>query len=186
MPRHTSQAHVTGSNQLDITSCTSSGERNSQAKPTLGDSREEKEGMRCLGMVRLLGMEPTAEGQGGRQPSSGGERLINGGMFGLSGMGPTAIAAGVARVHAMRGTPRYAWLGAKVHAAGCAPWVPLSLLPTWQRSAARLQRVQQVSREGADLDLGEGSQLCWVGWKAGHQELVRRSQRKGGEGECAP
>ena len=31
--------------------------------------------------------------------------------------------------------------------------------PTWQRSAARLQRVQQVSREGADLDLGEGAQL---------------------------
>ncbi len=28
--------------------------------PTLGDSSDEKLGMRCLGMVRLLGIEPTA------------------------------------------------------------------------------------------------------------------------------
>lgn len=32
---------------------------------TLGERREVKEGMRCLGIVRLRGMEPTAGGEGG-------------------------------------------------------------------------------------------------------------------------
>ena len=127
---------------------------------TLGDSSELKLGMRCFGMVRLLGIDPTAAerkdraGQGGRQ----------GGVS--RSAGKRWRGRRVERIEIHRASHPAIRPGAcALLAKGPAAFRQRGVL-TWQRSAARLHRVQQVSREGGHLDLGETPQLQKKGWNS--------------------
>jgi hypothetical protein len=116
--------------------------------------------MRCLGMVKLLGMDPTAAqrnewaGQGGVRvvlmSRSNGDGNAGGGASALSYTEPATCHP----ARGMRPPGQWAWPAA---------WRQHGVL-TWQRSTARLHRVQQVPRKGGHLDLGEASQLQKKGW----------------------
>jgi hypothetical protein len=129
--------------------------------------------MRCFGIVRLLGIDPTADGEkerragrpAGRQAGCGQARQGDEGDGSLA-PAPTKQASNRLTVAGATGKAFLRFTMLLAHAPAClrACLTLLAWLLTWQRSAARLHRVQQVSREGGHLDLGETPQLQKKGW----------------------